>query len=207
MPMGGEQILASWAEAPALIRERVERLRDSGAAARPVVVGVTGPVGSGKSTLASLLGGSQLSTDRYLPDYDALAEHERDEPRHAALDMLAANLAALRRGEAAEAPIWSFHSHRREGVVRIEPAALVVCEGLFALREEVRPLLDLGVYVDAPPGVRWDRWEALERAGSRGWGVERARSYFEQVAEPTFQRYAPGYRGWADIVVLNDGAE
>lgn len=201
----GAQIHASWDEAPGLIRSRLGLLRGELGAASPLVVGITGPVGSGKSTLAARVGGLCLSTDRYLPDYHELAEDERDEPRHAAISLLAEHLAALRRGEAVDAPAWSFRSHRREGCVRLEPAALVVCEGLFALRPEVREHLDLGVYVDAPADVRRARWEALEQAGVRGWGVERAGAYFETVAEPTFQRYAGEYRGCAAIVVVNEG--
>ncbi|HZW08876.1 MAG TPA: hypothetical protein VFF69_03150 [Phycisphaerales bacterium] len=204
MPSGRTQVEISWDEAPALIEAAANRLRAG--PGRPVVVGVTGPVGSGKSTLASRLGGAGVSTDWYLPDYDALPEHERDEPRHASLDLLAAHLAALRRAEAIDAPQWSFHSHRREGRRRVEPAPLVVCEGLFALHREVRPLIDVGVYVDAPAALRWRRWAAQERAGARGWGVERARAYFERVAEPTFDKSASEYRGRAAFIVANRGS-
>ncbi len=200
---GGRPRRAGWEEAPGLIRAAAER-RLGADAAGSVVVGITGPVGSGKSTLAGRVGGIRLATDDYLPDYGTLPEHERDEPRHAALGLLAAHLEALRRGEAAEVPRWSFQTHARVGSEVVVPGGLIVCEGLFALRAEVRRWVDIAVFVEAPRELRLARWERLERAGARGWGVERARAYFERVAEPTFERYAAEYRASAEIIVSND---
>lgn len=186
--------------APDAIRARV-------AHGRTAVVGLTGPVGSGKSTLAALLSPCILATDDYLPDYDRLPEHERDEPHHADLPRLAENIRALREGRPARVPVWSFHAHARTGERDVAPPAapgLIVVEGLHALHTSLLPLLDLAVYVDAPRGVRWERWEYLETSGVRGWGPDRARAFFDAVAEPTFARYEPGYRAAASLIVLND---
>ena len=51
--------------------------------------------------------------------------------------------------------------------------------------------------------MRWSRWETLELTGQRGWGVDKARAYFDQVAEPTFAAAEDQYRACADIVVIN----
>ena len=64
-----------------------------------VVIGVTGAVASGKSTLARALSPCIVSTDHYLPDYDATPEHLRDLPESSDLPRLAADLAELRAGE------------------------------------------------------------------------------------------------------------
>ncbi|MBK7404784.1 MAG: hypothetical protein IPJ41_09155 [Phycisphaerales bacterium] len=117
--------------------------------------------------------------------------------------MLAANLEGLRSGKGVVTPVWCFQEHRRVGWRHVEPDDLIICEGIFALHASVRPLLDLGVYVDAPASVRWRRWEHLEVSGARGWGVERAREYFSQVADPTFLKHAKEYRDAADLVVDN----
>lgn len=171
---------------------------------RPVLVGVTGPVGSGKSTLARKLGGVTLSTDDYLPDYEGLPEPERDIPERADLGHLRRNLTELRSGLRTTTPVWCFHEHRRTGERVVEPGALVVCEGIHALHASLVDLLDVRIFVDAPREVRWERWKAIEIQSERGWGVERARAFFEEVAEPTFAARAPGYRAAAHVIVIND---
>lgn len=182
----------------------------AGLASQPVViVGITGPVGSGKTTLSTSLANSGIpavviSTDNYLPDYAHVEPEMRDLPEHADLKRLHDDLSLLHTGTRAMIPVWSFHSHRREGQRQVEPAPLVICEGIHALGDAVSRVLDIKVFVDAPRGVRWNRWEEIERQGLRGFGVERARLHFDTVAEPTFGIRAQRYRDIADIVVLND---
>lgn len=193
-------VVMVWEEAARLLGERVAAL----SAARPVVVvGITGPVGAGKSTLARALSACIISTDHYLPDYAAVPYEERDHPARADLPRLAADLAAIRAGRAASIPQWSFHEHRRTGYAEVRPAPVVVCEGIHALHELPRAELDLKVYIEAARATRWARWEAIERAGQRGMGVERARAFFDRVAEPAFAARAAEYRAAADVIVLN----
>jgi len=178
-------------------------------AGRSAVVGITGPAGAGKSTLAGLVaacsGGLVLSTDEYLPDYDLVPEADRDLPEHADLALLAENLRSLRSGTAASIPVWSFHAHKRVDSRLVEPPenGPVIVEGLFALHATLGDAVDLRVFVEADPSVRWSRWEAIEQRGERGMGVEAARRFFHEVADPTYARFAQGYRALADIIVLN----
>ena len=166
-----------------------------------VVVGVTGAVAAGKSTLARALGGLVVATDHYLPDYDATPEHARDLPESSDLVRLARDLAELRAGRATRIPQWSFESHSRVGELHVEPASIVVVEGLHALHETVRAHVDVAVFVEAPREVRWARAVARERAGDRPWPIEYLEHFFTNVAEPTFARHAERYRAAAHIVV------
>ncbi len=190
-------------EGAAEILRAAEALAD-----RPVVIAITGPVGSGKSTLASAIGAALdaciVPTDAYLPDYAHVDELERDLPEHADLDLLARNIADLASTRRASIPIWSFHTHRREGLREVVlTGRSIVVEGIHALDERLHPHLDLRVLVDAPADVRWNRWEHIETSGQRGWGVDLARRHFERVAEPTFAGRLERIRQAADIIVWN----
>lgn len=195
-------IYLSWDEAPGrLIGALRDRCNSVG------VVGITGPVGAGKSLLTDRLcshGGIGLATDDYLPDYDRVKYEDRDDPEKADLPLLIQNINALRCGETARIPKWSFHTHARDGYREVAPAPVVVIEGIHALHDRILPHLNLCVFVEAPPSVRWNRWEHLEISGQRGWGVEVAKRFFDSVAEPTYARFAPIYRSRAHFVVRND---
>lgn len=190
--------------------EHIAGLVAGSAAGRGTVVGITGPAGAGKSTLAGLVmdlvGGVVISTDEYLPDYDLVAEADRDLPQHADLPLLAEHLRLLRSGEAAGVPVWSFHAHKRvdSRLVEPPPSGVVIVEGLFALHASLGDAVDLRVFVEADPSVRWARWEAIEERGERGMGVEAAHDFFHSIADPTYARFAPAYRAAADLIVTNN---
>lgn len=191
-----------WADAP-------RRILDHPALyAAPSVVCIAGPVGSGKSTLARRVSDVApallIRTDDYLPDYEITPEHLRDEPDSAHLPELAEHLAQLLRGYPVDLPVWCFHEHRRTATRRAEPSPLIVVEGIHALHAGLDTVRSLGVLVHADPQTRWARWEALESSGQRGWGVEKARTFFHTVADPTFERYREDYLRRADLIVLND---
>jgi len=186
-----------------------EAIRAAAVALGPrAVVGVTGPVAAGKSTLARALvggetGGCLVSTDHYLPDYERTPEDLRDLPESSDLARLARDLAELRQGRATRIPQWSFEVHARVGEQVVEPAGLIVVEGLHALHDSVRGHVDLAVYVEAAREVRWSRAVAREQAGDRPWPVEYLEHFFTTVAEPTFASRAEGYRAGAHFVIVN----
>ncbi len=188
----------SWSEASAVIRG------EALARARPAVVAVCGPVGAGKSSLAARLSSCVVSTDSYLPDYDKVSEHARDLPESSDLALLREHLELLGRGREAVVPVWSFRDHKRVGAARVLPGEVVVVEGLHALHESLHEFTHLKVFVEASARTRLGRWEKLEESGERGWGVEEARRYFAEHAEPTFSRASTAYRGCADVIVENE---
>jgi uridine kinase len=168
-----------------------------------VVVGVTGAVAAGKSTLARAIGGLVVATDHYLPDYDRTREDLRDLPESSDLARLARDLSELRAGRATRIPQWSFESHSRVGELHVEPAPVVVVEGLHALHESVRGHVDIAVFVEVPREVRWARAVAREQAGDRPWPLEYLEHFFTHVAEPTFARHAQRYRAGADFIAVH----
>lgn len=205
-PTPHRPVVLPWDDAHTAVLDAAEPTRRRDGVA---IIGVTGPVGAGKSTLASRLSPIVISTDRYLPDYDRVPYDQRDRPEHSDLPLLARHLRDIRAGRSPALPRWSFHTHRREGddvldIARVRAAGILVVEGIHALAPAVAADLDLRLYVEAPPDVRWARWDVLERAGVRGWGPEDARRYFDRVAEPTFQQHANLYAASAHFLIRND---
>jgi len=191
-------LLIPFDDAPALLTGLAIRR------AQPVVViGITGAAGSGKSLLAARLSACIVPTDCYLPNYDEVPYEERDLPERSDHERLARDLSFLKQGRDANIPIWSFHTHRREGFRPLSPSPIVVCEGIHALHDPLLAVLDLTVFVEAPAAVRWERIAARELAGERGWGVDESRTFFDEVAEPTFGTLEATYRERAGIVVSN----
>lgn len=186
-----------------LMEYAVEAIRSRLPRGERTVVGITGPVGAGKSTLAARLAGCIISTDHYLPDYETTPVAERDLPHRSDLERLLADLRSLRDGRPTLIPHWSFHTHSRTGETEVHPSDLIIVEGLHALHQTHAPGIDIRVYVDAPPDIRWARWEHLALSGQRGWGVEETRMFFHNVAEPTFHAHAAAYRSGAHIIVSN----
>jgi hypothetical protein len=80
---------------------------------------------------------------------------------------------------------------------RVEPprSGVIVVEGLFALHERLGGAVDLRVFVEAPRATRWARWEAIERRGERGMGVEAARAFFDGDRRPDLRPLRPRLPG------------
>ncbi len=155
----------------------------------PRVVAVAGPPGSGKSTLVRALaaefgGASVLSMDHYqrmteapigeIADWWARGADHDELP----VPLLAAHLAALRRGEPVVDPATGE---------TIGPAPLILFETHFGrAHRETGPLIDLLLWLDTPPDV------ALARV-LRGFVAPLLRPGAEGAAVADELRWIDGY--------------
>lgn len=178
------------------------------------LVGVTGGTGAGKSAIVRAfvdrVGGTVIDLDSYYKDRSGLTPEERiginyDEPAAFDVALLVAQVAQLARGQAVEKPVYAFATHTRVGVEVIAPAPLVVVEGLFALWwEPLRSLLDVKVFVDAPPDLRLIRRIRRDIA-ERGRAVDQVVHQYLATVRPMHERYVEPTRVHADLIVANDG--
>jgi len=168
-----------------------------------VIVGLAGGTGSGKSAIARSLvarvGGCVIDLDSYYQDRSS------DDPASIDVGLLVTQLEQLTRGEAVRKPVYSFESHAQTGVEVIAPARLVLVEGLFTLWwEGLRSLLDVKVFVDAPPDVRLIRRIRRDTA-ERGRTLEQVLQQYAGTVRLGHERYVEPTRAHADLVVTNDG--
>lgn len=185
---------------------------------RPFVIGVAGGTGSGKSTVAQAVAAAALPNhvavlemDHYYKDQSDLPFEERtrinyDHPQAFDLELYLEHVAKLVRGEVVERPQYSFVEYTRmPQTVCIEPAPVVVLEGVLVLFDErLRNYMDLKVFVDTDPDVRFIR--RLERdIAERGRTVESViRQYLEQV-RPMHLSFVEPSKRYADIIVPHGG--
>lgn len=184
---------------------------------QPLVVGLAGGTGSGKSTVAAAIveaaAGSVaiLPQDAYYRDqpelpFDARALTNYDEPTAFDTELLVAHLDALLAGEAVERPVYDFARHlRSDRTVRVEPAAVLVVEGLLVLHEPaLRERTTLKVFVDAPPDERFIR--RLERdVRERGRSAESVIAQYRRTVKPMHDLFVEPTKAHADLVVPEGG--
>lgn len=137
---------------------------------KPLVVGLTGPSASGKTTLAEAVRAAHgaaviLQQDWYYRDS---SEYPPDsnfcDPTWLHVDELTRDVIALANGEPADVPVMDFATFERCGVIRLEPASLVIIEGMTILRfPAVDACLDSRFYIDTEYATIAERKRSRDR--------------------------------------------
>ncbi len=183
-----------------------------------MVIGIAGGTGSGKTTIARRIVGAlppgraaHLQHDWYYLDRSHLTPEERDrinfdEP--AALDnaLLAAQLRGLKAGEPVDCPQYDFASHTRaKAVRRVEPAPIVVVEGilLFAV-EELREAFDLRLFVDTDDDIRLMR-RIKRDIVERGRDIASIQSQYYDTVRPMHRLHVAPTKQHAHLIVPEGG--
>ena len=184
----------------------------------PFVLGIAGGSGSGKSTVVArveaIVGPGHLALlpmDNYYKDLGDLPLEERaktnyDHPDAFDLDLLVHHLEELLAGRAIEMPQYSFVEHSRlPETRRVEPAPVVVIEGILALYDpRIRERMDLKVYVDADPDVRFIR--RLKRdIKERGRTVDSVIDQYLSSVRPMHLAFVEPTKRYADLIVPGGG--
>lgn len=180
---------------------------------RPLFIGLAGGSGSGKTTVAEDVVGrlngqvSLLQHDAYYRHQPELSYEERtrvnyDHPSSLETELLIQHLEALRSGIAIERPVYDFAQHlRSDETVRVEPAPVVVVEGILVLAEPgLRSELDLKIFVDTAPDIRLAR--RIERdITERGRTVESVLGQYFATVRPMHIEFVETSKRYADLII------
>ncbi len=185
---------------------------------KPLIIGIAGGSGSGKSTVArrvaeSLRGASVafIDMDAYYRNLTHLSAEERrhvnwDHPEAFDIALLVNQLTHLAAGEGIDKPVYDFVTHaRRADTVRVEPADVVVIDGILLFVDaQVRALCDVKVFVDADADVRLLR-RIRRDLRVRGRPLEEILNQYESTVRPMHLEFVEPSKRYADVIVPRGG--
>jgi uridine kinase len=186
---------------------------------RPYVLGIAGGSGSGKTTVARAIlealpkgKGILIEQDHYYRSQSQLplAERERlnyDHPDAVELDLLIAHLDALRAGQSIDRPTYDFNNHDRVkgGALRIEPAPIIVVEGILVLAEDrLRARFDVKIFVDTDADIRLMR-RIRRDLEQRGRAFANIRKQYYETVRPMHLAFVEPSKRFADVILPEGG--
>jgi uridine kinase len=182
-----------------------------------LLVGICGGSASGKSTLGNKIvervGNERvafLEQDAYygnlahVPqiEYEQQRFYNFDHPAAIDFELLLTHTKALLAGESIEQPVYDFATHSRTGEYRhLEPRPCILLDGILIFHlPQLRELMDLRVFVDVDPDVRFIR--RLQRdIVERGRTTEFVRKQYFATVKPMHEALVLPSRQFADVII------
>lgn len=185
---------------------------------KPIVFGVAGGTASGKTTVARAIldavGAAQvayLPHDAYYKDMPHLTLAERahlnyDHPRSLETKLLVKHIKELLAGRSVRVPVYDFTRHRRTtDTLLVEPSPIILVDGILIFtRRKLRELMDIKVYVDTDPDVRFIR--RMERdIHERGRTLESVVEQYLETVRPMHLKFVEPSKRHADVIIPHGG--
>ncbi len=183
-----------------------------------VVIGIAGGSASGKTTVAKKILQAHygqpialLDQDAYYQDLSHLPLEERkkvnfDHPDAIDNALMVEHLQALKAGRAVDKPCYSFQEYTRtSGSVRVEPASIVIVEGILVLAtRELREQIDVKIFVEADDDIRFIR-RLTRDVNERGRTIERVVDQYLETVRPMHQSFVIPSKRHADVIIPSAG--
>ncbi|CAA0822461.1 Phosphoribulokinase / Uridine kinase family [Striga hermonthica] len=161
-----------------------------------LLIGVAGPSGAGKTVFTEKMLNfmpsiAVISMDNY-NDASRIIDGNFDDPRLTDYDTLLENIRDLKAGKPVSVPVYDFKSSSRTGyrTLEVPSSRIVIIEGIYALSEQLRPLLDLRVSVTG--GVHFDLVKRVLR------DIQRAGQEPEEIIHQISETVYPMYKAFIE---------
>ncbi|HSP15611.1 MAG TPA: uridine kinase [Thermoanaerobaculia bacterium] len=185
---------------------------------KPVIIGIAGGTGSGKTTVARAIydrvGKDRIewiSHDSYYRSFDALSPEERhkinfDHPDSLESELLARHLDVLCKGSSVNVPMYDFTTHARKPETQhVEPRKVIIVEGILVLAEaELRRRIDIKLFVDTPPDIRFVR-RLMRDIKARGRSLESVVEQYITTVRPMHEEFVEPSKRHADLIIPEGG--
>jgi uridine kinase len=185
---------------------------------RRILIGIAGGSGSGKTlvarTIVRELGSDRvvvIDQDSYYKNLEDVPLRDRearnfDHPDAFDNELLKRHIRDLLDGRAIDQPIYNYNDHRRLDETRtIGEHLIIVLEGiLIFLDAELRALMDIKLFIDADPDVRFIR--RLKRdLTERGRSVDSIIRQYEESVRPMHMQFVDPCKRYADLIIPEGG--
>jgi uridine kinase len=203
-----------------------DRLNGMLAHNRPVLVAISGESASGKTTFTKVIREqaariqerrenlilTTIKGDNYFNDisegiktygsFDALLQsgYNPDSPSSFQLDLMRRDLGSLMMRENVMIPRYQLNGTGISipNAVEIQPAEVVIVEGMCSLYDDIHDIFDLKIFVDVDDQIQRERY--LSRCKERNQSVEDAKEQLRIVTNSAKQYIRPTKK-YADIVI------
>ncbi|HYM80162.1 MAG TPA: uridine kinase [Candidatus Limnocylindria bacterium] len=186
--------------------------------ARRILIGIAGGSGSGKTlvarTIVRELGSDKVvivDQDSYYKNLDDIPFRDRearnfDHPDAFDNDLLRRHIRELLEGRAVEQPIYDYAEHRRlPETRRIADHLVIVLEGILIFVDpELRGLMDIKLFIDADPDVRFIRRLRRDLV-ERGRSVDSIIRQYEESVRPMHLQFVDSSKRYADVIIPEGG--
>lgn len=184
----------------------------------PLVIGVAGGTGSGKTTVANVIlervGENKIAYlphDAYYRDlgdlpYDQKSAMNFDHPNSLETELMIEHIKILKKGMPVDIPVYDFSTHSRTNkTIRVEPHPVVVVEGILLFADkELRELLDIRIFVDTDPDIRFIR--RLQRdITERGRTTEMVIQQYLSTVRPMHLEFVESSKRYANVIIPEGG--
>lgn len=182
-----------------------------------LIIGIAGGSGSGKSTVAKLIeeefkGDVTLirHDDYYKAQHDKTYEERTkqnyDCPDAFDTELMSEHIAALKRGEVVDCPVYDYMIHdRSDETRRIEPTSVLVIDGILILAEpSLRELMDIKIYIDTDADIRILR-RIVRDVNERKRTLESVIGQYMATVKPMHEAFVEPSKKYADIIVPEGG--
>lgn len=182
-----------------------------------LIIGIAGGSGSGKSTVAKLIeeefkGDVTLirHDDYYKAQHDKTYEERTkqnyDCPDAFDTELMSEHIAALKRGEAVDCPVYDYMIYdRSDETRRIEPTSVLVIDGILILAEpSLRELMDIKIYIDTDADIRILR-RIVRDVNERKRTLESVIGQYMATVKPMHEAFVEPSKKYADIIVPEGG--
>lgn len=182
---------------------------------KPLIIGIAGGSASGKTSISRRIAETfndfksvqVIKQDDYYKDQDHMEMSERlktnyDHPFAFDNDYLLSHLHSLCKWKSIEKPVYDFVNHTRsDEKEHIEPAEVLILEGLFVLEEKkIRDILDIKIFVDTDADVRFIR-RMMRDVNDRGRSLDNIVKQYENTVKIMHEQFVEPSKKHADVIV------